>query len=179
MNNVTLSASAESIERARRKARSRNTTLNAEFRAGSSATARTRTTASVASSATGRSWTLSRASARAGASRETKPMSAEAFLDTNIFVYTFDRDDASKRDVASRLVEDALRAGGCISLQVGHEFLNVATRKFAEPMGIDVARRYLHEVLVPLWKVSSTRSARPTMAERAGSGAIPSCGRRP
>ena len=41
-------------------------------------------------------------------------MSAEFFLDTNVLVYTFDRDDLGKQARASGLVERALESGSGI-----------------------------------------------------------------
>jgi predicted nucleic acid-binding protein len=58
-------------------------------------------------------------------------MSAKYFLDTNVFVYSFDASQHSKQEVALALIGDALQSGlGIISTQVIQEFLNVATRKF-------------------------------------------------
>lgn len=78
-------------------------------------------------------------------------MPAEFFLDTNIFVYTFDRHDAEKRARAQDLVERALGTGdGVVSSQVVQEFLNVALRKFERPLSDEQTLRYLREVLDPL-----------------------------
>ena len=79
-------------------------------------------------------------------------MSAEDFLDTNIFVYMFDGSDDYKRQRAEELVQRSLSRGtGCISYQVVQETLNVATRKlgFAE----DDSRTLLTRILAPLWTV--------------------------
>ena len=76
------------------------------------------------------------------------------FLDTNIFVYTFDNSAAAKRTKARAIVAQALEDGlGAISYQVVQEFLNVATRKFAQPMLPSEAQRYLARVLMPLCEV--------------------------
>ena len=78
-------------------------------------------------------------------------MPAEFFLDTNIFVYTFDRQEPDKQDRARRLVERALGTGdGVVSSQVVQEFLNVALQKFERPLSEEQALRYLREVLDPL-----------------------------
>ena len=78
-------------------------------------------------------------------------MPAEFFLDTNIFVYTFDRQVPDKQDRARRLVERALGTGdGVVSSQVVQEFLNVALQKFERPLSEEQALRYLREVLDPL-----------------------------
>ena len=81
-------------------------------------------------------------------------MPAEFFLDTNIFVYTFDRQEPDKQARAGRLVERALGTGdGVVSSQVVQEFLNVALRKFERPLSDEQALRYLREVLDPLCSV--------------------------
>ena len=78
-------------------------------------------------------------------------MPAEFFLDTNVFVYTFDRQEPDKQARARGLVERALRTGdGVVSFQVVQEFLNVALRKFEQPLSEEQALRYLREVLDPL-----------------------------
>ena len=79
-------------------------------------------------------------------------MSAEDFLDTNVFVYMLDGSDDFKRRRAEELVQRSLSRGtGCISYQVVQETLNVAIRKlgFAE----DDSRTLLADVLAPLWTV--------------------------
>lgn len=83
-------------------------------------------------------------------------MSAEIFLDTNIFVYQLDASDPRKQGIASRLVRDALETGSaCISFQVVQECLNVALSKASVPLSPDQARRYLDAVLLPLMEVTS------------------------
>ena len=84
-------------------------------------------------------------------------MSAEDFLDTNVFVYLFDEAAADKRQRAERLVRRSLEEGsGCISYQVVQETLNVVTRKLgARPAS---ARLLLDDVLAPLWRVNPSRS---------------------
>ena len=81
-------------------------------------------------------------------------MNAKYFIDTNIFVYSFDDRQQYKRELALGLIQDALKTGmGMISTQVIQEFLNVATQKFAVPMKIDDARIYLRLVMNPLCQV--------------------------
>ena len=84
-------------------------------------------------------------------------MSAEDFLDTNVFVYLFDETAPDKRERAERLVRRSLEEGsGCISYQVVQETLNVVTRKLgARPAS---ARLLLDDVLAPLWQVNPSRS---------------------
>ena len=81
-------------------------------------------------------------------------MSDNFFLDTNIFVYSFENSAAKKRDRARGLIAEALSKGaGMVSYQVVQEFSNVATRKFAAPMSAVELSRYLADVLLPLCEV--------------------------
>lgn len=81
-------------------------------------------------------------------------MSAKYFIDTNIFIYSFDTRQPSKQARSSALIQDALKNGlGMISTQVIQEFLNVATQKFAVPMQIEDAASYTRLVLNPLCQV--------------------------
>ncbi|MBU2601683.1 MAG: PIN domain-containing protein [Actinobacteria bacterium] len=76
------------------------------------------------------------------------------FLDTNIFVYSFDDSAPVKRAVAQELVERALTTRqGLISYQVIQEFLNVAGTRFAVPLSVEDRRTYLDRVLAPLCEV--------------------------
>lgn len=80
-------------------------------------------------------------------------MSAE-FIDSNVFIYLFDETDATKRGAAQRLVQGALNGGTTsISFQVVQETLNIITRKLKKPATPEQARRFLDNVLVPLWHV--------------------------
>ena len=73
------------------------------------------------------------------------------FFDTNIFIYSFDVEDPSKREKAKELIKTALVDGnGFISVQVIQEFYNVATRKFKVPMNILAAKNYLENVFAQL-----------------------------
>ncbi len=82
------------------------------------------------------------------------PVSGRFFLDTNIFVYSIDSRNPSKREKASGLIEKALSEGsGFISCQVVQEFLNVALRRFEEPLSIRQAELYLDQALLPLCEV--------------------------
>ncbi len=84
-------------------------------------------------------------------------MSAESFIDTNVFIYLFDETDPEKQQRAENLVCESLNRGrGCISYQVVQETLNVVTRKLgARP---ESARLLLEDVLAPLWRINPTRS---------------------
>lgn len=81
-------------------------------------------------------------------------MSAESFIDTNVFVYHLDNSDKRKQRIAEGIVRDALASGNaCISYQVVQEWLNVALRKAAVPLAPEQARSYLDVVLLPLMQV--------------------------
>ena len=57
-------------------------------------------------------------------------MSANHFIDTNIFIYMFDETDPAKRQRAENLVRRSLEEGtGCISYQVVQETISVVTRE--------------------------------------------------
>ena len=73
------------------------------------------------------------------------------FLDTNIFVYTFDDTAPEKQKTANELIQLAAASGnGRISGQVIQEFLFVASRRFATPLPLSEAQKYLTDVLEPL-----------------------------
>jgi predicted nucleic acid-binding protein len=81
-------------------------------------------------------------------------MNAKHFLDTNIFVYSFDQGQPEKQEHSLTLIAAALQSGdGLISTQVIQEFLNVATRKFTTPMKPIDCQAYLTRVLFPLCQV--------------------------
>ena len=84
-------------------------------------------------------------------------MSAETFLDTNVFVYHLDVTDKVKHATAERIVREGLLTGtSCISFQVVQECLNVATRKARRPLPPELAREYLDTVLAPMLKIPAS-----------------------
>lgn len=86
-------------------------------------------------------------------------MSAEFFIDTNVFVYQLDATDRRKHKLAEKIVREALATGNaCISSQVVQECLNVALRKAAVPLSTDAARAYLDAVLAPLMAVTASEA---------------------
>jgi predicted nucleic acid-binding protein len=86
-------------------------------------------------------------------------MSDRFFLDTNIFVYSFDRSAAVKARRATQLIRMALTTQkGIISYQVVQEFFNVALRKFSQPMKEAEAEQYLGTVFRPLLAVHSSQA---------------------
>jgi predicted nucleic acid-binding protein len=79
------------------------------------------------------------------------------FLDTNVFAYSFDRNEPQKSLKASQLIYLGLSTHkGCISYQVIQEFLNVALRRSVDPMTALEGERYLSTVLQPLLAVHSS-----------------------
>lgn len=84
-------------------------------------------------------------------------MSDRFFLDTNIFVYSFDKNARKKADRAAKLIRRAIEVGhGIVSYQVVQEFFNVALRRFAEPMSGADAEQYLSTTFRPLLAVHSS-----------------------
>lgn len=83
-------------------------------------------------------------------------MSAEVFVDTNVFVYQLEARDKRKKRIADGVIDDAL-TNGCISFQVVQECLNTVVRKAEIPLDAAGARRYLDNVLYPLWRVMPGR----------------------
>ena len=91
-------------------------------------------------------------------------MSADVFIDTNVFIYHLDTTDARKHAVAERIVRDGLASGNaCISFQVVQECLNTALRKAQIALDLDSARSYLDTVLTPLMRVPAS----PALYHRA------------
>jgi predicted nucleic acid-binding protein len=84
-------------------------------------------------------------------------MNDRFFLDTNLFVYTFDVKTPAKARKAAQLIRRAADTGqGIISYQVVQEFFSVAFRRFAQPMSFAEAEQYLVTVLRPLLAVHSS-----------------------
>jgi predicted nucleic acid-binding protein len=84
-------------------------------------------------------------------------MNGRFFLDTNIFVYSFDRSAPAKARRALQLIRGAIETRkGIISYQVVQEFFNVALRRFANPMTLTDAEQYLSTVFRPLIAVQSS-----------------------
>jgi predicted nucleic acid-binding protein len=84
-------------------------------------------------------------------------MSGRFFLDTNIFVYSFDADSPKKATQAKKLIRIAIETrGGIVSYQVVQEFFNVALRRFAMPMSSTDAEQYLSTTFRHLLSVHSS-----------------------
>lgn len=86
-------------------------------------------------------------------------MSDRFFLDTNVFVYSFDRTAPAKAEMAAQLIRKALTTQkGIVSYQVVQEFFNVALRRFSQPMQPAEAEQYLRTVFQPLLSVHSSQA---------------------
>jgi predicted nucleic acid-binding protein len=86
-------------------------------------------------------------------------MSDRFFLDTNIFISSFDRSAAAKTRIAAQLIREALTTQkGVISYQVVQEFFNAALTRFSQPMHAADAGQYLIAVFRPLLAVHSSQA---------------------
>ena len=84
-------------------------------------------------------------------------MSGRFFLDTNVFVYSFDSNSPIKASQARKLIRSAIEThAGIVSYQVVQEFFNVALRRFAKPMSTADAEQYLSTTFRPLLSVHSS-----------------------
>lgn len=84
-------------------------------------------------------------------------MNVRFFLDTNIFVYSFDQNAAAKARRAMQLIREGVVTGkGVVSYQVVQEFFNMALRRFQAPMGIVEAEQYLSTIFRPMLSVHSS-----------------------
>ncbi len=84
-------------------------------------------------------------------------MSDRFFLDTNIFVYSFDRSAATKSRRAAQLIKVAIDSQkGTTSFQVVQEFFNVALNRFAQPLKTEEAEQYFATTFRPLLSIHSS-----------------------
>jgi len=80
------------------------------------------------------------------------------FLDTSLFVYSFDHSAPAKAKRARDLIADAVTSRkGIVSYQVVQEFLNVALKRFERPMKPPEAEQYLTTVFRPLLSVYASQ----------------------
>ena len=86
-------------------------------------------------------------------------MSARAFIDTNVFVYSLIADDPRKSGRSETLIADSIQSHtGVISYQVVQEFFNVALKRFTPPMTLAEAEQFMSTTFRPLLAIhSSTR----------------------
>jgi predicted nucleic acid-binding protein len=83
-------------------------------------------------------------------------MSGVDFFDSNVLIYLFDQNDASRRALAEGLVRQALATDSAvISHQVVQETLHVITRKIHPALTAAEAKRALTTILAPLWRVKA------------------------
>lgn len=80
-------------------------------------------------------------------------MAAEFFLDTGVFVASFDKSAPARAERARRLIAQGLAGQGCVSWQVVQEFTNVAMRGFEHSFDHDALREYLDVALFQLCKL--------------------------
>ena len=81
-------------------------------------------------------------------------MSDRFFLDTNIFIYSFDQTAKAKSRVAQDLIDRAVGTKkGIVSYQVVQEFFNVALRRWLQPMSLADAEQFLAITFRPLLTV--------------------------
>jgi predicted nucleic acid-binding protein len=84
-------------------------------------------------------------------------MSGKFFLDTNVFVCSFDASAPKKAQRAAQLIRQAIQTrSGIVSYQVVQEFFNVALRRFAQPMTFVDAEQYLSTTFRSLLAVHSS-----------------------
>jgi predicted nucleic acid-binding protein len=83
-------------------------------------------------------------------------MSAEAFIDTNVFIYQLDTRDARKSAIAERIIWNAIEMeSACTSFQVVQETLHTMLRKAEITYDANETRAYLDTVLAPLVQISA------------------------
>jgi predicted nucleic acid-binding protein len=84
-------------------------------------------------------------------------MSGKVFLDTNLFIYSFDDRDPLKRSMARELIRTVTLDGtGVISYQVVQEFFNVVLVKIPNKMRPEDAPLFLASAFRPLLAVHSS-----------------------
>jgi len=86
-------------------------------------------------------------------------MSAEYFIDTNLFIYQLEASEERKAATADCIIRKGIETrNACISFQVVQECLNIALRKAAIPLSTDETKQYLDDVLAPLFRVPASLS---------------------
>ena len=80
-------------------------------------------------------------------------MNDRCFIDTNVFVYSFDPSDPLKARVAQRLIQGELKKRtGVVSFQVIQEFFNVALKRFPAFVASHDAELYLSTFFAHCWE---------------------------
>jgi len=86
-------------------------------------------------------------------------MKGSFFLDTNVFVYSFDSSSPKKQQRAIELIKEGVATRkGVVSYQVVQEFMNVALRRFSQPLTPVEAEQYLMGIFRPLPAVHSSQA---------------------
>jgi len=86
-------------------------------------------------------------------------MSAECFIDTNLFIYQLEASDERKSAIADHIIREGIEIrNACISFQVVQECLNTALRKAEIPLSTEETKHYLDNVLAPLFRVPASLS---------------------
>jgi predicted nucleic acid-binding protein len=84
---------------------------------------------------------------------------APCFIDTTIFVHTFDRSSLSRQAGAVGLVRDSIGAREHrISTEVSHELVNPSLRKLARPLTSAECAECLESRLLPMCRVRRTQA---------------------
>jgi predicted nucleic acid-binding protein len=79
---------------------------------------------------------------------------SDRFIDSNVFVYLIDDTGDPRREIAERMVVEALaRDDSCISFQVVQETLGIYTRRVPRLVTPDDAGRFFERFLEPPWTV--------------------------
>ncbi|HIH39526.1 TPA: PIN domain-containing protein [Candidatus Woesearchaeota archaeon] len=75
------------------------------------------------------------------------------FIDANVLVYAFDKDEARKHPIARKLIERAWNGeeNFFISNQVLAEFIKVITQKIRTPYSYELAENILNDFLISSW----------------------------
>jgi predicted nucleic acid-binding protein len=80
-----------------------------------------------------------------------------SFLDSNILLYLFEKQELDKQAIANKFVEDAFVNGSSvISFQVVQECLNMLTRKLK--LSPENVRRFMSTYLLPLWQIMPSQT---------------------
>ncbi len=78
-------------------------------------------------------------------------MSDRYFIDTNIFIYLFDKCSPEKSRTSRVIIKEALdKKNGLISFQVVQEFMNAAVKRFPQKMSHKQLRNFFRRILRPL-----------------------------
>lgn len=84
-------------------------------------------------------------------------MNGSFFIDTNVFVYVWDKNAPDKQARSNEIIKEALLTHqGFVSYQVVQEFINVSSKKFKTPLKTADQNRFLEKVMFPLCEVHSS-----------------------